>query len=98
MATKVVDADGAVIANWAIGNSDAVKMGSLTGGALVVQIAVNTERLQGSNDGVNWDTLATAAAANDVIQVVGVPLFIRARAAADAVPTGTVIAVGWQDR
>src|SRR5262245_17334638 len=96
MATIVVQNNKTVVAAWAAANQDSISMGALVGNSLTVQIAVNTEILQGSNDGTNWDTVATAAAANDVITVTGVPLFIRAAAAGGGAPTGAFVVVGYR--
>lgn len=95
MATKLVDVDGAVIATFTAsdGDADHVRMGSLINNSAVAQIAVTAEVVEGSNDGTNWDVVATApAGVFQIVEINPVPLLLRSPAA----NTGGIVIVGWQ--
>lgn len=95
MATMVKADDGAVVATFDAGGSDAaiMRMGALHGGRMYAQFtAAASDVLQGSNDGTNWGTIATTTGANSIIRVDSVPLYIRSPAA----NSGTIVVVGWR--
>lgn len=94
MATLVKDVDGAVIATFtaADGNANHVRMGNLQGAKGVAQIAVTAETVEGSNDGTNWDVIATAPAGTfQIVTIDPMPLLIRSPDA----NTGGIVVVGW---
>lgn len=97
MATKIVSEDGAVIATFTAtdGNADHVRMGNLAGAKAVAQIAVTAETVEGSNDGLNWDVVATAPAGTfQIVTIDPMPLLIRSPDA----NTGGIVVVGWVTR
>lgn len=97
MATVRVEGDEAVIATFTAsdGDADHVRMGSLTGNAAVAQIAVTAETVEGSNDGTNWDVVATAPTGTfQVVTISPVPLYLRSPAA----NTGGIVIVGWRNK